>query len=82
LYEAKASVRREVLRGALGQLLDYQRYFPRRPSLALLLPQRPSERMLDLFAQKRVTVVWRSPTGRFRDTQDGVLSAHLRHRRP
>ena len=81
LYEAKASVSREVLRAALGQLLDYQRYFPRRPRLALLLPERPSQRMLDLFAQKRVVVIWRSPTGRFSDSLDGELTALMREPR-
>jgi len=78
LFEAKATARREVIRSALGQLLDYQRCFPRRPRLALLLPERPTETMLDLLGAKRVAVVWRSTGGSFKDTVGGKFTTVLR----
>jgi len=78
LLEAKANVRREVLRTALGQLLDYQRYFPRHPRLALLLPACPSAGMLELLAAKRVAVVWRTRGGAFTDSIRGALTSEIR----
>jgi hypothetical protein len=78
LFEAKAIVRREVIRSALGQLLDYQRYFTRRPRLVLLLPGRPSDTMIDLLDAKRVVVVWRSTGGSFKDTAGGDFTTELR----
>jgi hypothetical protein len=78
LFEAKAAIHRETIRSALGQLLDYQRYFNRRPRLALLLPERPAETMLDLLAAKRVTVVWRSRGRSFKDSINGEFTDKLR----
>ena len=78
LFEAKASVSRRALREAVGQLFDYQRHYDRSPALAVLLPRRPAESVMGLFAKKRIAVVWRSTGGSFRDTVDGRLTRDLR----
>lgn len=78
LVEAKASVDRTVLRTALGQLQDYQRYYRRRPQLAVLLPCRPSKAMEELFGQRSVTVIWQNKNGSFGDSADGKLTSVLR----
>ncbi|MCA1008222.1 hypothetical protein LCL87_21145 [Rhodococcus hoagii] len=61
LYEAKASSSREAVRMALGQLLDYRRAFDIPPELRVLLPERPSEDLVDLLAEHKVRCVY--PTG-------------------
>jgi hypothetical protein len=66
LLEAKATLNREALRMAIGQLRDYKRYYQgRRPSLAVLLPSRPSEGRIKLMTDNRITVIWRTREGRF-----------------
>jgi hypothetical protein len=49
LIEAKASVRREDIRMAIGQLFDYARYLSPRPRLAVLTPERPTGELLKLL---------------------------------
>lgn len=78
LIEAKAYSDRDTLRAAIGQLLDYQRYYPRSPRLALLLRTRPSRTMLDLCEKHRIVVIWKQRAGVFRDSADGALSVELR----
>lgn len=78
LVEAKSVVDRRTLRTALGQLFDYQRCFDRHPRLVLLVPKKPSRDMLDLFASKRVWVIWRSRGRSFADSVDGVFTTLLR----
>lgn len=78
LVEAKISVSREILRAAMGQVMDYQRYYTRHPRLALLLPERPSDTMLDLLSSKRVATVWRSRSASFKDSVEGALTSQLR----
>ncbi len=78
LFEAKSSIRRTVLREAIGQLFDYQRHYDRSPRLAALLPRRPAQTMSELFERKRITVVWRSRGGSFRDSAGGTLTTELR----
>jgi hypothetical protein len=78
LFEAKASTQRKVLRGALGQLFDYQRHYDRRPSLGVLLPERPLQTVMDLFEKKHITVVWRSRGNTFRDSKNGFFTTDLR----
>lgn len=78
LFEAKASTARRVLREAVGQLFDYQRYYDRSPRLAVLLPERPPRSMMGLFEKKRIVVVWRSRGGTFRDSANGILTTALR----
>lgn len=77
LFEAKASIRRTTLREAIGQLYDYQRHYDRHPRLAVLLPERPSQTVLELFERRRIIVVWRSRRS-FVDSADGVLTEDLR----
>jgi hypothetical protein len=66
LIEAKVSVARQELRMAIGQLLDYKRYYPgRRPSLAILLAERPSRDKVRILTDNRISVIWRTHSGRF-----------------
>lgn len=59
LIEAKADASRSSVRMALGQLLDYVRWVEgRRPSLAVLLPERPAQDLVDLLVGHGVAVVW------------------------
>jgi hypothetical protein len=51
LIEAKASVRREDIRMAIGQLFDYARYLSPRPRLAVLTPDQPSNELLELLSR-------------------------------
>jgi len=78
LFEAKSSIARGILREAVGQLFDYQRHYDRSPRLAVLLPERPASNVIGLFEKKRIVVVWRSVSGSFRDSLDGVLTKDLR----
>jgi hypothetical protein len=66
LVEAKSSSAREHLRTAIGQLLDYARYVSPRPRLMCLVPDRPADDMLMLFAELGVTVAWRWTDGSFK----------------
>ena len=79
LFEAKASTGRRTLREAIGQLYDYQRHYDRSPRLAMLLPERPSSTLMELFEKRRIIVVWRSRRESFSDSADGVLTKHLRN---
>lgn len=65
LIEAKASVSRQDIRMAIGQLLDYRRHLNPRPSLTLLLPERPSEDLVVLLRGLKIEVVVESRKGRF-----------------
>jgi len=71
LIEAKARCDRNFIREAVGQLLDYRRHFARSPSLGILLPERPSKSVLAYLGACRVTVIWRTPSGRFSDSLRG-----------
>ncbi len=78
LFEAKASMGRRTLREAIGQLYDYQRHYDRSPRLAILLPQRPSSTLMELFEKRRIIVVWRSRGASFSDSAGGVVTGDLR----
>jgi hypothetical protein len=65
LLEAKADINRKALRMAIGQLSDYKRYYNRPPSLAVLLPGRPSADCVKLLTDNRISVIWRNPGGSF-----------------
>ena len=77
LIEAKAWADRKTVRYAIGQLYDYRRFFPRRPRLALLLPERPSSSMVDLLRTARIRCIWETRTGSFRDSVDGAFTKAL-----
>ncbi|MGW3568568.1 restriction endonuclease [Streptomyces sp. NPDC000941] len=59
LIEAKGSVTREAIRMAIGQLYDYRRYIKPTPSLAVLLPSRPREDLIELCNLSGASVIWR-----------------------
>ena len=63
LYEAKGHVRRASVRMAIGQLLDYRRFESSSMRLAVLLPYRPSEDLMDLILKVPASVVWRTKNG-------------------
>jgi hypothetical protein len=66
LIEAKVATDRETIRMAIGQLMDYRRYYTRPPSLAVLLGSRPSTGCLRLLTDNHITVIWRNSNGSFR----------------
>jgi hypothetical protein len=70
LLEAKASGKREYIRMAVGQLLDYgflaRNEFPN-PNLAVLLPKKPTGDILRWLSSCKISVVWRQKGGRFSD---------------
>jgi hypothetical protein len=66
LIEAKATTSREAIRMAIGQLRDYKRYYSgRHPSLAVLLPSRPTKSCIKLLTDNRIAATWRTSGGRF-----------------
>ena len=68
LIEAKATTDRVVLRTAVGQLLDYRRFYLRHPAIAILLPQNPGKAGLAYLGACNVAAIWRTPAGRFSDS--------------
>jgi hypothetical protein len=60
LVEAKGDVTRELVRMAIGQLLDYSRFYPTRPRLAVLLPRRPSDDTMQYLGSVGATLVYRN----------------------
>jgi len=63
LIEAKSSIKREHIRMAVGQLLDYAHLGEAvmgRPNLAILLPQRPQSEIESWLKDKlNISVIWR-----------------------
>ena len=74
LYEAKGDVRRASVRMAIGQLLDYRRFETPSMSLAVLLPRKPVQDLIDLILTVPASVVWR--------TADGFASLHPQRASP
>jgi hypothetical protein len=74
LIEAKSSHRRESIRMAIGQLLDYRRYEKTEPDLALLLPSLPNGDIRDLLASLNIALIWPHGSG-FRDSAKGRYTA-------
>jgi hypothetical protein len=70
LIEAKSSCRRESIRMAIGQLLDYRRYENTEPELAILLPSEPNTDIQDLLASLDIAWIWPHKSG-FRDSAKG-----------
>src|SRR5207249_5607041 len=54
LVEAKGSVARDAVRGAIGQLMDYRRFADSDARLAVLLPERPRDDLRDLLKSVNV----------------------------
>jgi 5-methylcytosine-specific restriction protein A len=66
LYEAKGSASRQSVRLAIGQLLDYRRYMlVQAPTLAVLLPARPNEEMVELLASLGIQTVYQTAAGHY-----------------
>ena len=65
LIEAKASASRQDVRMAIGQLFDYQRHLGKKSSLAVLLPERPSEDLLNLLGALRIAAIVETSRGTF-----------------
>lgn len=66
LYEAKGTATRGAVRMAIGQLLDYRRHIDRDGvRVAILLPHRPSEDLVDLAAGLGIAVVVEEGRGGF-----------------
>lgn len=78
LLEAKAYTSRRVLREAIGQLFDYQRFYSRRPSLCILLPRQPDEGMAELLRSKHIATIWKSRGGTFKDSENGKYTQLIR----
>lgn len=76
LIEAKRSAKREFIRMATGQLLDYAfagRKQLGKPSMAILLPKRPDETNLGWLKELGIYLIWRE--GRtFRDNCKGQFA--------
>lgn len=80
LIEAKASVKREDIRMAIGQLFDYARYLSPRPRLAVLTPDQPAGELLELLWEHHIVAIWRTSNG-FTDYKGGRLGADSARRR-
>ena len=79
LIEAKASAKRENIRMAVGQLLDYafqgnQGKKPLgEPHKAILLPNKPHPEIINWLQHLHINIIWRA--GRtFEDNADGQFS--------
>ncbi|MGY1730277.1 hypothetical protein ACI798_02060 [Geodermatophilus sp. SYSU D01045] len=66
LIEAKAEASRDMIRYAIGQLLDYQQKLDFGPDLAVLLPTPPAADLASLLSDLRITVIYEDQ-GRFID---------------
>jgi hypothetical protein len=73
LVEAKQAATREHIRTAIGQILDYQRYWKAKHR-AVLLPDKPDEDLLRLLDSVRVKAIWRDGKGGFQDNAKGALA--------
>ena len=67
LIEAKGSTDRRSIRMAVGQLADYRRFLKPAPALAILVPSRPNDDLVALLHSQRISVIWRSNGGAFKD---------------
>ncbi|MCA2216325.1 hypothetical protein [Jidongwangia harbinensis] len=66
LYEAKGTATRNAVRLAIGQLYDYQRHLPSKTaSLAVLLPERPADDLVDLLHACKIACVYENGKGVF-----------------
>lgn len=69
LVEAKGNTSRDYVRLALGQILDYSRFVVH-DSLAILVPVRPAEDLVDLLALHGVTCIYETEQGGFERSDD------------
>ena len=72
LFEAKAHATRNAVREAIGQLLDYRRHIEPAPrSLAVLLPSRPTDDLLNLITSLQMLCVFETDAGEFATIPSG-----------
>jgi hypothetical protein len=73
LIEAKSSSRRELIRMAVGQLLDYayqvRKRFPK-THLAILVPEKPRPELVDWLRPLEISLIWREKGTFSDDTRD------------
>lgn len=73
LIEAKCATKREYIRMAVGQLLDYsylgEEQFDK-PNLAILVPKRPKQALLDWLATLNIYAIWKEHS-KFKDNAEG-----------
>lgn len=73
LIEAKASIRREYIRMAVGQLLDYSflgKEFFGTPHKAILLPKKPVQEIVEWLDSLEISVIWKKGN-EFHDSAGG-----------
>ena len=75
LIEAKHSQARDALRQAIGQLYDYRRFHMPSPSLAVLLPYKPTGDRGELLGSAGIAAIWpRRNGGGFEDSAGGAFA--------
>jgi hypothetical protein len=72
LIEAKQASTREHIRTAIGQILDYQRFW-KANDRAVLVPDRPDADLLGLLDSAAIKAIWRGSNGGFEDNANGAL---------
>ncbi|MYR97880.1 MULTISPECIES: hypothetical protein [unclassified Streptomyces] len=61
LYQVKGNARRESVRMAIGQLLDYRRYVkPAGVKLGVVFPEKPGADMVDLLDELEISAIYQS----------------------
>ena len=85
IIEAKSSARREKVRQALGQVLDYSHIFNMvypewEPRQAILLPSKPSEDLVKLLLLYKVSCIYKNSQQLFTriNVDESEIEAHLR----
>jgi hypothetical protein len=76
LLEAKCSTRREYIRMAVGQLLDYAylgRKLLSKPHMAVLLPEKPDSKLCAWLSSLHISVTWKEKEV-FLDNANGQFS--------
>jgi hypothetical protein len=76
LIEAKSSDRREAMRMAVGQLLDYQYLEGTQPRLGVLLPGAPAGDIRGMLGAIGIGAIWPAGDG-FRDSAGGTFTTRL-----
>jgi hypothetical protein len=76
VVEAKSSVRREDIRMAVGQLLDYAHQFEQdfgHLNTGILLPRKPKPASVNWLPQHKVSIIWRERSD-FKDNAAGSFT--------
>lgn len=76
LIEAKSTVKREHIRMAVGQLLDYGFQIEKefgKPNMAILLPKRPNPNSVSWLRASKISLIWREKRA-FLDNANGQFT--------